>query len=270
MLVTKMKPSMIEYEVLSGQVSQLKYVHEFMFENNEISFLVTGKSKLHLHEKSYIYKTLYYLSPSYACFKDMTTNYQVQVVDKTARKVDVRFSVLKDTLEMFQLVAMMKPSMIECEVLIGQVSQLKLDYVVTGDEKTITVSLNYIDTKLVVKMKPSMIEYEVLIGQVSHLKYVHEFKFENNEISFNIAGKSKLHLHEKSYLYKTLYYLSPSYACFKDMTTNYHVEVVDKTAGKVDVQFSVLKDTLEMFQLDINNVLAPYKFNLKTPYLATS
>merc|ERR1712183_797677 len=196
--------SMIEYEVLIGQVSHLKYVHEFMFENNEISFLVAGKSKLHLDEKSYLYKTLYYLSPSYACFEDMTTSYQVEVVDKATGNVDVQFSVLKDTLEMLKLVAM---------------------------------------------MKPTMIEFEVLIGQVSHLKYIHEFKFENNEISFLVAGKSKLHLHEKSYLYKTLYYLSPSYACFKDMTTNYHVEVVDKAAGKVDVRFSVLKDTLEMFQL---------------------
>merc|ERR1719186_2047298 len=220
-----MKPSMIEYEVLIGQVSHLKYIHEFIFENNEISFLIAGNSKLHLHEKSYLYKTLYYLSPSYACFKDMTTNYQIQVVDKATGKVDVSFSVLKDTLEMFQLVAM---------------------------------------------MKPSMIEYEVLIGQVSHLKYVNEFMFENNEISFLVAGKSKLHLDEKSYLYKTLNYLSPSYACFKDMTTNYHVEVVDKTSGKVDVKFSVLKDTLEMFHLEINNVLAPYKFILKAPYLATS
>merc|ERR1719186_563117 len=265
-----MKPTMIEFEVLIGQVSHLRYIHEFIFENNEISFLIAGKSKLHLHEKPYLYKTLYYFSPSYACFKDMTTNYHVEVVDKATGKVDVRFSVLKDTLEMFQLVAKMKPSMFECEVLIGQVSQLKLDFFVTGDEKTITVSLNYIDTKLVAKMKPSMIEYEVLIGQVSYLKYVHEFMFENNEISFLVAGKSKLHLDEKSYLYKTLYYLSPSYACFKDMTTKYHVEVVDKTAGKVDVQFSVLKDTLKMFHLEINNVLAPYKFILKAPYFATS
>merc|ERR1719186_1580357 len=219
-LVVKMKPSMIESELLIGQVSHLKYVHEFKFENKETSFLLAGKSKLHLHEKSPLYKSLYYLSPTYACFKDMTTDYHVEIVDKATGKVDVRFSVLKDTLEMFQLVAMMKSSMIECEVLMGQVSQLKLDYVVTGDEKTITISLNYIDTKLVAKMKPSMIEYEVLIGQVSHLKYVHEFMFENNKISFLVAGKSKLHLDEKSYLYKTLYYLSPSYACFKDMTTD--------------------------------------------------
>merc|ERR1719291_761663 len=241
---------MIEYEVLIGQVSHLKYVHEFKFENNKISFLMAGKSKLQLNEKSFLYKTLYYLSPSYACFKDMTTNYQVEVVDKVTGKVDVQFSVLKDTLEMLKLVTMMKPSTIEFEVLIGQVSHLKLDYVATGDEKTITTSLNYIDMKLVAKMKPSMIEYEVLIGQVSHLKYVHEFMFENNEISFLVVGKSKLHLDEKSYLYKTLYYLSPSYACFKDISSDYHVEVVDKATGKVDVRYQVLKDSVEMFYLE--------------------
>merc|ERR1719508_84547 len=48
--------------------------------------------------------------------------------------------------------------------------EMKLDHVVTGDEKTITISLNYMDMMLVTKMKPSMIECEVLIGQVSHLK----------------------------------------------------------------------------------------------------
>merc|ERR1719508_710618 len=48
--------------------------------------------------------------------------------------------------------------------------EMKLDHVVTGDEKTITISLNYMDMMLVAKMKPSMIECEVLIGQVSHLK----------------------------------------------------------------------------------------------------
>merc|ERR1719508_291297 len=124
--------------------------------------------------------------------------------------------------------------------------------------------------KLVVKMKPSMIESELLIGQVSLLKYVHEFKFENKEISFLLAGKSKLHLHEKSPLYKSLYYLSPTYACFEDMTSDYHVEVVDKATGKVDVRYQVLKDTVEMFYLEINTVRAPSLFIFKAPYLVAS
>merc|ERR1719427_1099188 len=146
--------------------------------------------------------------------------------------------------------------------------EMKLDHVVTGDEKTITICLNKM--KLVVKMIPSMIESELLIGQVSHLKYVHEFKFENNEISFLMAGKSKLHLHEKSPLYKSLYYLSPTYACFKDMTSDYHVEVVDKATGKVDVRYQVLKDTVELFYLEINTVRAPSLFIIKAPYLVAS
>merc|ERR1719508_459020 len=124
--------------------------------------------------------------------------------------------------------------------------------------------------KLVVKMKPSMIESELLIGQVSLLKYVHEFKFENKEISFLLAGKSKLHLHEKSPLYKSLYYLSPTYACFEDMTSDYHVEVVDKATGKVDVRYQVLKDTVEMFYLEINTVRPPSLFIFKAPYLVAS
>merc|ERR1719186_2344811 len=49
--------------------------------------------------------------------------------------------------------------------------EMKLDHVVTGDEKTITLSLNYMDMMLVTKMKPSMIE--VLIGQISILKLDH-------------------------------------------------------------------------------------------------
>merc|ERR1719186_54168 len=222
-----MKPSMIE--VLMGQVSILKLDH-----------VVTGDEKTITISLNYMDMMLVTkMKPSMieVLIGQVSILKLDHVVTGDEKTVTVSLNYI-DT----KLVAKMKPSIFECEVLIGQVSHLKLDYVVTGDEKTITLSLNYIGTKLVAKMKPSMIEYEVLIGQETHLKYVHEFMFENNEISFLVAGKSKLHLDEKSYLYKTLYYLSPSYACFKDMTTNYHVEVVDKTAGKVDVQFAVLKD----------------------------
>merc|ERR1719466_128649 len=177
------------------------------------------------------------------------------------------FNFILTTVETTPRLSIFCPFILE-KVLDVEHLEMKLDHVVTGDEKTITICLN--NMKLVVKMIPSMIESELLIGQVSHLKYVHEFKFVNNEISFLLAGKSKLQLHENSYLYKTLCYLSPTSACFKDMTTDYHVEVVDKKAGKVDVQFSVLKDSLEMFHLEINNVFASYKFILKAPYLATS
>merc|ERR1712034_133440 len=42
--------------------------------------------------------------------------------------------------------------------------------------------------------------------------------------------------------------------CFKDFTTNYHLEVVDKTVGKVNVQVHVTKDTLDILHAEINNI----------------
>merc|ERR1719186_887063 len=177
------------------------------------------------------------------------------------------FNLILTTVETTPRLYIFCPFILE-KVLDVEHLEMKLDHVVTGDEKTITICLN--NMKLVVKMIPSMIKSELLIGQVSHLKYVHEFKFENNEISFLMVGKSKLHLHEKSPLYKSLYYLSPTYACFKDMTSDYHVEVVDKATGKVDVRYQVLKDTVEMFYLEINTVRAPSLFIFKAPYLVAS
>merc|ERR1711925_44597 len=55
--------------------------------------------------------------------------------------------------------------------------------------------------------------------------------------------------------------------CFKDFTTNYHLEVVDKTVGKVNVQVHVTKDTLDILHAEINNMQVPYKISLKAPVL---
>merc|ERR1719186_1563893 len=137
--------------------------------------------------------------------------------------------------------------------------EMKLDHVVTGDENSITISWNYNELKFVAKITPTMVAYELLVGQVSHLKHIQEFTIENSEKSFLLAGKSELLITEKSYIYKFLNFLSPTYACFKDITTDYRFEVVDKAAGKVKVSVSGVKDTLEMYQLEINNVNAPSK-----------
>eukprot|EP00091_Calanus_sinicus_P004326 TRINITY_DN14587_c0_g1_i1.p1 TRINITY_DN14587_c0_g1~~TRINITY_DN14587_c0_g1_i1.p1 ORF type:complete len:240 (-),score=56.28 TRINITY_DN14587_c0_g1_i1:209-904(-) len=53
-----------------------------------------------------------------------------------------------------------------------------------------------------------------------------------------------------------LSYVSSS-LCFKDWTANYHLEVIDKAARKVNVQVHVTKDTVEVLQIDVNNVQVP-------------
>ena len=63
-----------------------------------------------------------------------------------------------------------------------------------------------------------------------------------------------------------LYNVSTS-LCFKDLTTNYHLEVDDKAAGKVNVQAHVTKDRLDILQVEVNNVQVSCKISIKAPVL---
>merc|ERR1719186_234445 len=219
------------------------------------------------------------------CFIEVEFNGKVFIdrINKNGflNKMAVEAKALKDKKEVFNFIftTVETPELrIFCPFLLKNVLniqhidhlEIKLDRVVTGEENSITISWNYNELKFVAKITPTMVAYELLVGQVSHLKHIQEFKIENSEKSFLLAGKSELLITEKSYIYKFLYFLSPTYACFKDITTDYRFEVVVKAAGKVKVSVSGVKDTLEMYQLKINNVNAPYKFILKAPYLVNS
>eukprot|EP00092_Neocalanus_flemingeri_P012247 GFUD01013203.1.p1 GENE.GFUD01013203.1~~GFUD01013203.1.p1 ORF type:complete len:672 (+),score=129.26 GFUD01013203.1:29-2017(+) len=145
--------------------------------------------------------------------------------------------------------------------------ETKLEYVVSGYEHTIITSCNYKNMKHIVKITPTMVAYEFLVGQLTHMKHVEEFKIENTANTFLFGRKTTFHLHETSYLYKTLCHLYPNYACFKDMKTNFHLKIIDKTAKKADLSVSILKGTTKIFHFEFNNVQVPIKIILKVPYL---
>merc|ERR1712215_105845 len=148
--------------------------------------------------------------------------------------------------------------------------EIKSDSVVTGDTNTITTTCNFSNMKIVATIQPTMVAYELLAGQVSYVKYIQEFEIVNNENKSLIAGISKLYLNEQSFLHELLCYMYPDYACFKYLIVNYHFEVVDKAALKFNIKTSVVKDKMEIFHLEFNNVEKLCKFNLKAQYFATS
>merc|ERR1719341_2916881 len=130
-------------------------------------------------------------------------------------------------------------------------------HVVTGKEMTITTICNFTSMKLIAKIAPTMISYELMDGEVSLIKYF--IQLNNMEVGTNsylVKGMISLHLNENSFPYKVLTYLSTS-LCFKDFTTNYHLEVVDMEARKVHVQVLVTKDTLEILDVEVTNVQVP-------------
>merc|ERR1719341_3220841 len=101
-----------------------------------------------------------------------------------------------------------------------------------------------------------MISFELLDGEVSLMRYLNQWTMEVGANSYLVKGTTNLSLNENFFIYKVLSYLSNS-LCFKDFTTNYHLELVDMAARKVNVQVLVTKDTLEIFEVEVTNVQVP-------------
>merc|ERR1719341_2141003 len=241
--LAKITPTMITCELFDGELSLIKYVNQLnKMEFGTNSYIVEGKSNLHLNENSYLNKVQCFVSTS-LCFNDFTTNYHLEVVDKLTRKVNVQVLVTIDTLEI-----------LDVEITNVQVPK-------------ITTIFNFASKKFLAKITPTMIACELFDGELSLIKYVNELnKMEIGTNSYIVEGKSNLHLSQNSIIYKVLSYVSTS-LCFKDFTTNYHLEVVDMAAGKVNVQVHVTKDTLDILNAEINNMQVPYTISLKVPVL---
>merc|ERR1712192_113773 len=155
------------------------------------------------------------------------------VVDKAAWMVDVQVHVTKDTHEILNV----------------EVSNVQAPKIIT--------IFNFLNKKFIAKMTPTMMTYELLDGDVSLIKYLNQLmKVEVGRNSYLMEGKANLLLNENYFLYNTLCYV-PTSLCFKDMTTDYYLEVVDKAALKVDVHVHVTKDKYEILNVDVSNVQAP-------------
>merc|ERR1719341_717724 len=222
---------MISFELLDGEVSLMKYLNQWTMEVGTNSYLVKGTTNLSLNENFFIYKVLSYISTS-LCFKDITTNYHLDLVDVAAKKVNVQVHVTKDTLEI-----------LDVEVTNVQVPK-------------ITTIFKFEGKKFIGKITPTMISLELFDGEVSLMKYLNQLTMEVGTNSYLVKGTTNLSLNENFLICKVLSYVSNS-LCFKDFTTNYHLEVVDMAARKINVQVHVTKDTLEILDVEVTNVQVP-------------
>merc|ERR1719341_2516723 len=107
---------------------------------------------------------------------------------------------------------------------------------------------------------------ELLDGKVSLMKYFNQLTMEVGTNSYLVKGKANLHMNENSFIYKVLSFVSTS-LCFKDWTSNYHLEVVDKEARKVNVEVHLTKDNVEIVHVQVNNVQFPYMITIEAPIL---
>eukprot|EP00091_Calanus_sinicus_P021468 TRINITY_DN6372_c0_g1_i3.p1 TRINITY_DN6372_c0_g1~~TRINITY_DN6372_c0_g1_i3.p1 ORF type:complete len:135 (+),score=18.71 TRINITY_DN6372_c0_g1_i3:48-452(+) len=120
----------------------IKYLNQLTMEVGTNSYLVKGTANLSLNENFFIYKVLSYVSSS-LCFKDITNNYHLEVVDMAARKVNVQVHVTKDTLEILNV------------------------EITNVHAKTFALIVNFSSMKFLVKIAPTMATYELVMASLS-------------------------------------------------------------------------------------------------------
>merc|ERR1719369_1534509 len=116
--------------------------------------------------------------------------------------------------------------------------------------------------KIITKVSPNMISLELMDGEVSLVKYVSELtQVMRGPNSLLLEGKQGVQFNARKP------WFLPESLCFNELMQHYHLEVVDRAAGIVNVEVMVTKDTTELLNVVVNNMQAPYIISMSVPVL---
>jgi len=134
------------------------------------------------------------------------------------------------------------------------------EHVALGNKQVITTQCNLTNKKLISTVTPAMMSFELFDHEVSLIKYV-------TELTKIDIGTSSLLLEGSQIVQLNAYHpcFLPEVLCFNKLMTKFHLDVVDKAAGKVNINVEVTKDTTELVNVVINTVDTPYKIALRAP-----
>merc|ERR1719233_1296908 len=136
------------------------------------------------------------------------------------------------------------------------------EHVVLGNKQVITILCNLTIKKIITTVTPTMMAFELFDGEVSLVKYV-------TELTKIDVGMNSMLLEGMKVVQFNAYqpWFLPAILGFNQLKTNFHVEVVDKAEGKININVAVIKDTTELLNVVVNNVEVPYMMVVKAPVL---
>merc|ERR1719431_1725076 len=136
------------------------------------------------------------------------------------------------------------------------------EHVVLGNKQVISTLCNLTTKKIITKVTPTMMSFELFDGEVSLVKYV-------TEVTKIDVGLNSMILEGNKIVQFNAYqpWFLPAALGFNQLKTKFHLEVVDKAKGKINVNVAVIKDTIELLNAVVNNVEAPHMIVLKAPLL---
>merc|ERR1711942_496877 len=136
------------------------------------------------------------------------------------------------------------------------------EHAVVGNKKVISTLCNLTNKKIIATVTPALMSIELYDGEVSLLKYVAELTKVESGINCMLLEGNKVvqfNAYQPWFL--------PAALGFNQLKTKFHLEVVDKAEGKIDINVAVIKDTTEILNVVANNVERPYMIVLRAPAL---
>merc|ERR1711970_568110 len=136
------------------------------------------------------------------------------------------------------------------------------EHVVHEKEQVISILCNLTTKKIITTVTPTMMSLELFDGEVSLVKYV-------TELTKVDVGRNSMLLEGNKVVQFNAYqpWFLPRALGFKQLKTKFHIEVVDKAEGKMNINVAVIKDTTEIINAVVNNVDVPYMMVVKAPLL---
>merc|ERR550519_1488810 len=136
------------------------------------------------------------------------------------------------------------------------------EHVVLENKQVISILCNLTNKKIITTVTPTMMAFELFDGEVSLVKYV-------TELTKIDVGMNSMLLEGMKVVQFNAYqpWFLPAALGFNQLKTKFHVEVVDKAEGKININVAVIKDTTELLNAVINNVEVPYMMVVKAPVL---
>merc|ERR1712200_288254 len=124
------------------------------------------------------------------------------------------------------------------------------EHVVLENKQVISILCNLTNKKIITTVTPTMMSFELFDGEVSLVKYV-------TALTKIDVGMNSMLLEGMKVVQFNAYqpWFLPAILGFNQLKTNYHVEVVDKAEGKININ------------VVINNVEVPHMMVVKAPVL---
>merc|ERR1719308_205550 len=123
------------------------------------------------------------------------------------------------------------------------------EHVVVGNKKVISTLCNLTNKKIIATVTPALMSIELYDGEVSLVKYV-------TELTKVDVGRNSMLLEGNKVVQFNAYqpWFLPAALGFNQLKTKFHLEVVDKAEGKININVAVIKDTTEILNAVANNV----------------